>query len=192
MTTTPTLPTLTTPRFLDQALAEINTKLAAGLSWLDSTFGRAEHQYQTTDLGRELVFPAVHIGRNEYLKLFPDSHIGNFSFWDIEDGQGVDYRRQQYNYVEADFGLVLWFHYGDVYGATSDNYTIENVKADVLRVLTPAHLANSSIEITEFFENKENVYRGYDIRDIDNQFWMRPYGCLRIDGRIRYRETCTP
>ncbi len=190
----PSIPTITDPQLIDAALAEINTKLVAGLSWLNSAFGKAIRLEETVD-GKKRAFPAIYTGETlgtEYIKLIPDSHLGNFSFFDVEDGDEAKWVGRNYDQFVSRIGLVFWFDFRDVYPSDHTTRTIDNVKATVYRLLKEMRLTKSTISFNKFHERKERVYRGYWVPDMDNQFYMRPYGLFRLDGEIRYRETSTP
>lgn len=189
MISTPTIPTLANPVLLDYVLAEINGNLASELTWLDSTFGKVQRLVKD-EQGRAQYYPAVYTGAQEYLNLLPDGHIGNYCFWDIEDGQELEYIDRNYSDYTAKFGLVFWFDFRKVYGSGWMEYSIENVKADVLEALRAKSLRLSSITLTKFYEQAENIYKGYNHNEIEHQFLMRPFGGFRLEGKINFKEQC--
>jgi hypothetical protein len=82
----PQIPVLKEPKMIDFVLQEIQIILATRLTWLTYVFGKAERKVELKD-GKKTVFPAVYTGGKDYLKVFPDSKIGSFCFFDIEDGE---------------------------------------------------------------------------------------------------------
>lgn len=46
------------------------------------------------------------------------------------------------------------------------------------------------IELAKIYEQAENIFKGYSLREIDTQYLMQPYGGIRIDGFLMYREEC--
>jgi len=180
-----------TPTLLDAAFAQVNAKLLVAFDWLDFAFGKAQRLEREKN-GRVIRYPAVY-GSTDYINMFPDSHLGSFSFFDVPDTQIVDeWKRGHYNRFRTGFGLVFWVDLRDVYPNDFTRRTGEHVKADVLRFFGSKFFAGCRVEITEVDERTENVYPGYNISEIDNQFLMRPYYGFRISGEIVYDETCTP
>lgn len=187
MISTPTIPTLTSPKLLDVVLQEINTKLSTQLTWLNSTFLKAQRLEKTKDRST-YSYPSVFIGQNDYLALYPDEHIGNFTFWDISDGQEIENPTKSGSLVLIDFGLVLWCDLRDLYGSEWQTYSVENVKSDVLKILKYSTFKESSIRVVRIFEEAKNIYKNYSIEEIESQFLMRPYLGLRFEGQIKYLE----
>lgn len=190
------IPIIKNPVMLDAIIGEIQTGLAENISWLDAAFGRAQRLSKMVN-GKRVITPNVYCGgwnghgQNDYIEVSPDSKIGNFSFFEIEDPQTIDagpWARQ----IKAPFGLIVWFDLTRVYDA-ADNRNTEKLKAEILRVLNGRagwHLKNGRILINKIYERAENIYRGYTLSEIDNQFLMHPYAGFRFDGLLEYDELC--
>ncbi len=190
--------TLTSPVLEDAALLLVQNKLDAGLSWLTTAYGRAQKMIRKSGDGRDVYFPGVHAvspDGKDYIPLFPDEGLGNFSFFDLNDDQEVS------NYVEKQplknihkFGanLIVWFDFQTVYPSPADwrAYSTANVMQQVMDVLQTATLPSAHLIIGRRYQNTENVYRGYDYKEIASQFNMRPYGCLKIEMEITYKRIC--
>ena len=181
---------------LDRVLGEIQTALANGLPWLDAAFGRSQRLVKMMD-GKKIVTPNVYCGNwkghgpNDYLEVSPDSKIGNFSFFDIEDPQTIE-TDSVFRHIKAPFGLIVWFDLTRVYNAP-DNRNTELLKAEILRILsgrTGFALSEGRIIVNRVFERAENIYRGYSLSEIDNQFLMHPFGGFRFDGILEFDELC--
>lgn len=185
----PTLPTLDNAKLLDSALSEINTKLSAGLSWLDNTYTKSTRLKKKKD-GRPYVYPAVYAGNNEYLDLLPDSHKGNYCFWEIDDPANYTEFDGDLAQVRTNFSLIFWFDFRDVYATDHETRTIENVKADILKVLREMGVS-SSFFISSVAEQVDNVFAGYTTSPETDPYYMRPYGMLRFEGEIYARESCS-
>ena len=186
MIRTPAVPVLVDPKLIDVALSEIQTILTTELSWLDHAFGKAQ-RLKRDDGAKTVTYPAVYIGVKDYLPAFPDSHIGNFAFFDIQDGEEITNGRQTVDF-EANFGLIVWFDYRSVYSADWQERSIDNVKAEVIEVLKNAVLSQSSISLVRSWERSESIYKGYTDNEVDRQFLMRPYGGFKIEGIIKYHD----
>ena len=179
---------------LDKIIGEIQTGLVENLSWLDAAFGRCQRITKMVQ-GKRIVVPSVYsggkFGPNDYLEVSPDSKIGNFSFFEIEDPQTIDAGPWDRN-IRAPFALIVWFDLTRVYDE-ADNRNTEYLKAQILRVLSGRagwHLTHGRIVLNRIYERAENIYRGYTLSEIDNQFLMHPYYGMRFEGILEYEELC--
>lgn len=181
---------------LDRVIGEIQQGLVDNISWLNAAFGRSQRLTKMMN-GKKIVTPNVYCGgwnghgENDYIETSPDSKIGNFAFFEIEDPQTIDagpWARQ----IKAPFGLIVWFDLTRVYN-TATNRNTEKLKAQILHVLNGRagwHLSGGRIIINRIYERPENIYRGYTLSEIDNQFLMHPYAGFRFDGILEYDELC--
>ena len=189
-------PVISNPVMLDRVIAEIQNGLVAGLPWLDVAFGRAQRITRMLE-GKKIITPNVYCGgwanhgENDYIEVSPDSNIGNFSFFDINDPHEISAGPWAQD-IKTPFGLVIWFDLRRVYG-TYDNRNTEQLKAAVLRSLsgrTGFALSDGKIIVNQIYERAENIYRGYTLSEIDNQYLMHPYGGFRFEGILEYQEPC--
>lgn len=181
---------------LDRVIGDIQQGLVDNISWLNAAFGRSQRLTKMMN-GKKIVTPNVYCGgwnghgENDYIETSPDSKIGNFAFFEIEDPQTIDagpWARQ----IKAPFGLIVWFDLTRVYNAATNRNT-EKLKAQILHVLNGRagwHLSGGRIIINRIYERPENIYRGYTLSEIDNQFLMHPYAGFRFDGILEYDELC--
>lgn len=182
------------PVMLDKIIGEIQTGLAENLDWLDAAFGRCQRITKMVQ-GKRIVVPNVYAGRrfgpNDYLEVSPDAKIGNFSFFEIDDPQTIDAGPWDRN-ITAPFALIFWFDLTRVYDEASNRNT-EYLKAQILRVLagrTGWHLSHGRIVLNRIYERAENIYRGYTLSEIDNQFLMHPFAGFRFEGLLEFEELC--
>lgn len=181
---------------LDKVLGEIQKGLWDNIDWLDVAFGRAQ-RLTKMQKGKRIITPNVYCGGwnghgpNDYIEVSPDSKIGNFSFFVIDDPQTIDagpWARE----IKTPFSLIVWFDLRRVYN-TSTNRNTEPLKAQILRVLngrTGWHLSHGRITVARIYEQNENIYKGFTLSEIDNQYLMHPFGGFRIDGMLEYEELC--
>lgn len=183
---------------LDRVIGEIQQGLVDGLPWLDAAFGRCQRVTKRTTAGRLIVTPDVYCGgwnghgENDYIEVSPDSKIGNFSFFVLEDPQEFTTDAWARHYTSP-VGLVFWFDLRKVYG-TLMNRNTEYLKAQILSLLGGLggwHLTSGRVVFNRCFERAENIYRGFSLSEIDNQFLIHPYGGFRFDGVLEYDELCT-
>lgn len=191
-------PVIENPVMLDAIIGEIQNGLADNISWLDAAFGRSQRLSKNLN-GKRVITPNVFCGGwnghgpNDYIEVSPDSKIGNFSFFEIDDPQTIDsgpWARE----IKVPFGLIFWFDLTRVYGEPSNRNT-EKLKADILRVLNGRvgwHLSDGRILINKIYERAENIYRGYSLSEIDNQYLMHPFAGFRFDGLLEFPELCVP
>lgn len=181
---------------LDAALADIQGGLVENLSWLDVAFGKAQRLVKEVN-GKRIITPNVYCGNwnghgpNDYIEVSPDSKIGNFSFFVIDDPQTIDAGTWARS-IRAPFSLIVWFDLRRVYKQEANRNT-EYLKAEVLRVLagrTNWHPTMGLIQVNRIYEQNENIYRGYSLSEVDNQYLMHPFGGFRIDGILEYEELC--
>ena len=181
---------------LDKVIGEIQVGLIENISWLNAAFGRAQRLSKMLE-GKRIITPNVYCGGwnghgpNDYIEVSPDSKIGNFSFFEVDDPQTIDvapWGRQ----IKAPFGLIVWFDLTRVYKQTTNRDT-ENLKAQILNVLNGRarwHLTDGRIIINKIYERAENIYRGYTLTEIDNQFLMHPFAGFRFEGLLEFDELC--
>ena len=181
---------------LDHVIGEIQQGLVDNIAWLDAAFGRSQRLTKNVNWTK-IITPNVYCGgwnghgENDYIETSPDSKIGNFAFFEIEDPQTINagpWARE----IKAPFGLIVWFDLTRVYN-TASNRNTEKLKAQILHVLNGRagwHLTGGRIIINRIYERAENIYRGYTLSEIDNQFLMHPYAGFRFDGILEYDELC--
>lgn len=189
-------PTIPNAVMLDRVIGEIQEGLIAGLPWLDVAFGRSQRLTKKVK-GKNILTPNVYCGgwnghgENDYIEVSPDSKIGNFCFFEIEDPETIDagpWARE----IRSPFSLIFWFDLRRVYNEAS-NRNVEYLKGQVLHVLNGRmgwHLSEGRITVTRIYERTENIYRGYSLSEIDNQYLMHPFAGFRIDGTLEFAEIC--
>lgn len=189
-------PVINDPVMLDRILAEIQTGLVENISWLDVAFGRAQRLTKQVN-GKRIVTPNVYCGGwkghgpNDYIEVSPDSKIGNFSFFWVDDPQSIETGTWART-ITSPFSLIVWFDLRRVYDSP-DNRNTEHLKAQILRVLSGRdgwHLTSGRVETTRIYDLPENIYKGFTLSEIDNQFLMHPFGGFRIDGTLYFMEPC--
>lgn len=189
-------PIIKNPVMLDRVIGEIQTGLVENLPWLDAAFGRSQRLTKMMN-GKKIITPNVYCGgwnghgENDYIETSPDSKIGNFSFFEIEDPQTID-AGPWVREIKAPFGLIVWFDLTRVYDEP-ENRNTEYIKAQILRVLNGRagwHLTGGRIVLNKIYERAENIYRGYTLSEIDNQFLMHPFAGFRFDGLLEFDELC--
>lgn len=193
------------PVLLDKILQDLQKSLMEKLPWLDYAFGRAHRLVEHRPDGNKSIYPAVYNGNAEYVSMLPNDRLGNFSWFDIYDPQEITPITQaapQYTFKGA---IIFWYNLGSIFEDKTVLHT-EEIKEEVMRLLTTPGLIKQTgrIEITRVYERFENLYQGFSIekiyndfmykgegiQDIDKQFFMYPYAGLRVEFTITTRELC--
>ena len=178
---------------LDRVIGEIQAGLADNIDWLDVAFGRAQRLQKMQD-GRRIIYPAVYCGgwqghgENDYIEVGPDKKIGNFSYFEIDDPETIE-AGPWARMITSPFSIIVWFDLRTI----ASGRNIERLKADVLWVLAGRsgwHLSQGKATVARIYEQAQNIYRGYSLDEIDNQYLMHPYGGFRIDGVLTYEDLC--
>jgi hypothetical protein len=183
------VPTIANPELFDRVIADIQKGLADNLGWLTRSFGRAERLVKIIG-GKRYYTPNVYAGGNEYLPVSPDAKLGNFSFFVLDDPQTVDWLPNIQSDWKTPFSVIFWF---DMRTITNDanNRNIEKVKAEILHVLNGGFwLRSGGITINRVYERAENIYKGFTLDEVDNQFLMHPYAGLRFEGVMSIQQPC--
>lgn len=176
------------PTLFDRIIESVQGTLGESLPWLDHIFGRAERLVKEVD-GYKRYTPNVYLGRNEYIGLLPDDRLGNFVFFTVDDPQTVQWARGERNRLTAPFSLILWCDMRTV--EEGDERSRERIKSAVLRVLNGGlSLRNGHLKVTAVYERAENVYNGFTIDEVKNQFLMSPYAGYRFEGTMMIEEDC--
>lgn len=193
------------PVLLEKVLQDLQKSLKERIPWLDNAFGRAYKLVEHRPDGDKFVYPAMYNGKGEYVSLMPNDRFGNFSWFDIYDPQRVTQRVPALPNITVDGALVFWYDLGTIYDDDSVLHT-EEVKDEILQVLTTPGLiaSNGSLRVNELKERFENIYDGYSIekiyneytykgdsiQDLDRQFFMYPYAGLRVEFTLTTKELC--
>lgn len=174
---------LVEPRMVDDALMEIQTILEEGLEWLDKAYGRAVRRKELKD-GKVVMYPAIQAGGEEYVSMFPDGSIGNYSFFDVKDGVNISNMKRGRGDERFKFGLVFWYDLRKVYPDDWESRNEYNVIGEVMDLLNTKVVSKSQFRLNTRFLREESVYSGYTISELDFQFYMMPYGGFRLEGDL--------
>ena len=199
------IPMKKNPVLLDKIIQDIQTKLKEKLTWLDYAFGRAYKLVQHQDNGGKFIYPAAYIGNSDYISLLPDDNYGNFCWFDIYDSQKVINVVQSTPQFTISGAVIFWFNLDSIFSDNDAMYT-EEIKDEIIRVLSTPGIVKQTgkLTINEIYERFENIYSGYsiekiynnyqysgqDIQSLDKMFFMHPYSGLRFEFTITTRELC--
>lgn len=175
----------------DRVIAKIEDALAGGLDWLNTVYGRAERIVKVVD-GKRYYLPAWYNGNevsgdNEYTLLVPDSRLGNYAFFTVDDPENITLRRGEQSAFTLPFSLIVWV---DIRTITEDRNR-EQVKRDILRVLNNVFFPfTARMTVAQIYEKAENVFKGFTLDEAQNQYMMHPYAAWRITGELFVEDEC--
>lgn len=193
------------PVLLDKVIQDIQKTLSQKLKWLNYAFGRAYKLVEHKSDGSKFIYPAAYVGNSEYVSLLPNDNFGNFCWFDIYDPQEIIAAAQSLPQFVFSGAIVFWFNLDTIFPDADAMYT-EEIKDEIVQVLTgPGLIKNQGrLTINKIFERFENIYKGYalekiynnytykgeGIQAIDKQFFMHPYAGLRFEFDMITRELC--
>ena len=189
----PLVPKPTNPKFLDTPIGKIQDVLKDKLPWLNYSFGvvqkLTDHNSKKSTYGKlPKPYPGVHIGSKEYVNVFPDQELGNFSFVDFQDPREVISQSRSNFLVKQKCALVFWFNLDTILGISEDR-NLEEIELQILNVLgNDLVIDRGSLEISKVCRDSVNIYKGYDVDEQKSQFLMQPYAGLRFEGVLHYRH----
>lgn len=185
------LPIHTTPYLFDKVIGQLQADLKEGLLWLDCSFGRAERLVKTVD-GKRIYTPNVYKGGDQYELLLPDDRLGCFSFFVLQEPQEVLNRMQTEVRIKTPFSLIVWVDMRRVEKTMSmaDERNSEYVKEQVLSILGTVRLTKGSVSVSKIYERAENVFEGFSLDEVQNQFLMSPFAGFRFQGEMFVTNDC--
>lgn len=187
MITIERVPLQANPHLFDLVFADLQQALAAGLPWLDHAFGRAERLVKMIESKRYYT-PNVYVGGNEYREVSPDSGLGNFSFFTLDDPQTMLWARYRPGTLRSTYSLIVWVDMRRI-PLSGEGRNIEAVKAQILQAIN-VPIRHGSISVEKIYERAENIYKGFTLDEVSNQFLMQPYAGYRFEGEMSVNEPC--
>ncbi|MCB0376143.1 MAG: hypothetical protein KDD04_09520, partial [Sinomicrobium sp.] len=182
--------TLLTPSpavLLDQAAIAIGGRMkdaTYGLPWITEFYGAIERRVKERE-GVPYYYPAALADSTglEYIDMMPDALLGNYAYLDGTENQEVEFMRSG-SRVKYKVAIVFWFDLRDIYtGDAWKTKTLENVKQTALAWFETASFPEKiSLQIAGIKTKAEDIYRGYSVNEIGQQYLMRPYGGFRFDA----------
>lgn len=177
------------PHLFDVAINDIQTALNDECDWLNSIFGRCERLVKEIN-GQRYYTANWYKKANDYILIAPDEGLGNFCFFVLDEPTDLE------NYFAGDvtrcnigFSLIVWC---DLRTISTERGT-EGVKEEILNILNGhVHLHSGRMTINKIYERAENVFRGFDYEEIDNQFNMHPFAAFRFEGELLVDTLCMP
>lgn len=179
------------PQLLDKVVKQVRDKFKEKLTWLDTVFGLAFVNTMRIDK-KDYKYPAVYIGKQEYVNALPTEQYGNYCFFEAEDPTTYNPDYVGKHQITSRLSIIFYVNMDDLY---QDDlvHRIENVKRLILDVLaSPGILKNGgSLRVNKIYQRVENVFNNYQLTQINEQFLMYPYVGLRFECLVSHTESCT-
>lgn len=177
------------PRLFDHIIQDLQRNIARRLLFMSHVFGRCERLQKEIN-GHRVFSPNVYAGGDEYILLTPDNiSLGNYCFFVAEEPEQMAVRVGNYGRLRAPFSLVVWVDMRKV-GEEDDRNTYD-VELKVLDAIGEAGIIKrGGIEVTRIYHKAENVFSGFTLDEVDNQFLMSPFFGLRIEFEAWIDEDC--
>jgi hypothetical protein len=180
-----------TPYLFDKLINELQQTLKDNLPWLNHSYGRCERLIKSID-GRRYYTPNVYKGNDQYEVLLPDDRKGCYSFFVLHEPQEMVRKMQTEIRVKAPFSLIVWVDMRQVEKVMQlgDQRNTEYVKEQVIGVLQTAFTKKGSFTVERIFERAENVFEGFTLDEVQNQFLMSPFAGFRFTGEMIVTNDC--
>ena len=184
-------PRITTPYLFDKVIRELQQALKEGLPWLENSFGRVERLVTEVN-ERRLYVPAIYQEDGQYGIMLPDDRLGCYSFFVMHDPQEVLNRMQTEVRIKSPFSLIVWVDMRRVEKKMRmpDERNTEYIKEQVLSVIETASKRKGHISINRIYERAENVFDGFSLDEVNNQFLMSPFAGFRFYGEMIVTNDC--
>ena len=180
-----------TPYLFDKLINELQQTLKDNLPWLNHSYGRCERLIKSID-GRRYYTPNVYKGNNQYEVLLPADRKGCYSFFVLHEPQEMVRKMQTEIRVKAPSSLIVWVDMRQVEKVMQlgDQRNTEYVKEQVIGVLQTAFTKKGSFTVERIFERAENVFEGFTLDEVQNQFLMSPFAGFRFTGEMIVTNDC--
>jgi hypothetical protein len=182
------VPAPSNPTGLELVVKEIQETFARECEWLDLAAGIAAPIPIKAESGRSQRTPMIYTGGEDYVSAMPDDGIGNFIWFDVESQKYNRATRQH----EVKLAIILWCKLEDVY-PDEEGATAHGLARDMSAVLAKAKRTRSVSRFRAYETEAQKVYKGYWTREVEEQYFMRPYAGLRLELDLRYtnKSCCT-
>jgi len=184
------IPIKQNPKLFDKAFAGMQLGMGEHLLWLDHIFGKAERLVKVVN-GRKYYTPNVFVGGNEYEDITPDAtNLGNYSFFVLDEPQELSHDVGDRTHIHAPFSLIVWCDLRNLPSAYEERNT-EALKQEILQCMNDhIWMRHGHFRLNRIYEKAENVFKGFTLDEIDNQFLMQPYCGWRFEGEISIATEC--
>lgn len=182
------------PSGLDAQIQPLQLELGQSLSWVSNSFGRAYKgiRKMSNMSGRSEYYPEVEninaTDKDRYIAMLPNSRFGNFSFFypkDPLEHTEVLLPSKPNNFLKQKVDWIFWGNL-DTIAPNRDHRLTEKLKEDVRLVIRN----HTNFIISKEYGEAEEVFKGFDIKEVDNQYFKNPYFGFKFELDLTYRVNC--
>lgn len=175
----------------DKVITELAKDLKEKLLWLAVSYGRAERLVKTIE-GKRIYTPNIYLGNDQYDVILPDDRRGCYSFFVLSEPQEVLNRMQTEVRIKSPFSLIVWADMRIVEKTMNmpDERNTEYIKEQVLSAISTARLHKGAVSVSRIYQRAENVWEGFTMDEIQNQFMMSPFAGFRFTGEMIVTNDC--
>lgn len=174
------------PELIDKSIQDLQDSIASNILWLTHIFGKAQLLVRERDK-KKYYYPGLYLETERYIDLTPTNEYGNFCFFFLEDSQTVSFEKNRFNVINSKLSIIFWFNIDSINSVFNRN--IEQIKKEILSTLTRnTTVKDGRFSVNQISEQAKNIYKEFDLQEIDTQFLMQPYAGLRIDGDLIFKE----
>jgi len=177
----------TNPKLVDGVIAEIQQRLAAQIEWFTNIFGRVERLKEEVD-GQTYYTANVYKSGNDYTLIAPDSGLGNFAFFTVDEPEDVEQYVGEPVRIQSPCSLIVWVDLRTIPNGEGRN--TEAVKNEILHALNSLYLRYGRFYISKIYNRAESIFKGFSLDEVKNQFLMQPYCGWRFEGEIDFVADC--
>ncbi|TPG66069.1 hypothetical protein [Hymenobacter nivis] len=177
----PEAPTLPAPVGLDAEIQRLQLLLAAELSWLQVSYGKAYRGSRKAPGGKVQYFPEVYAGKREYRDVLPNDNVAAQSFF-YPTGPQANPNREPLPgtlSLQQPVDLIVWGNLEAIDPTKTWRYEAELV-VDVVRVLNE----DGRARIVRVVTQAEEVFRGFSPELLPAHQLRQPWAGFRVQMEL--------
>lgn len=175
-------------KMFDGVIEEFRSKLAGKLTWINNAYGRAYRLSRIANQ-KEYVYPAIHLGNEQYLSVEPSTSHGNYLFFDVNPVSEIEWHRHSVSVIKGTIGLVVYGNLNVIYPNETAR-TVEFVKLAILKALASIPVEKSQFIPKSISERWVDAFEGFTLEEVVSQYLMQPYFVLRFEIDVKFNEPC--
>ena len=184
MITYPSIPVLT-----DLFISQFNTEIVNHLTWLNNPLGKIQSITKIID-GRAAAFPAMYTDSGEYIDVFPNDTLVNYSWFALTPIQNTG-STPRAKYVLTG-RLNFFLDLSTIYPTVTASRDLDSVKLEIMQALNNISLLSGAVRFTSVSEAYTDVYSGYTLPALQDKYFMQPYAGLSFEVQLYIKNLTCP
>src|SRR5574344_1938372 len=174
-------------KLFDTSITSIGDSLMKSLHWINTNYGRTERR-KTEKLERNKTtsyyYPAKYTGNGEYINTLPNDTSKNSVFFSVEDAQEF-VSTNAYAVLKGRVNAIFWVDLRTIFPNVELSNT-EEIKDEIIFAFSKC----PNVQLLNIYEQPDNVFNKYTIKDVPVQFLMFPYYGVRFELNVIARQVC--